>query len=79
MSSSNVKTLIADHAKVGTMLYDWNRDTLGWIVTAAGDTMYGWEVEFADGLTRSASWYEVYTWMQEYLKLEQGGSRRIRI
>ena len=63
------------NVKVGTMLYDWNRDTLGWIIHAG--TYYDWQVEFTDGFVRHASWYEIYRWMQEYLKLEQGGSRRL--
>ncbi len=66
------------NVNVGTMLYDWNRDTLGWIIIT-GDMQASWQVEFADGLTRHASWYEIYTWMQNYAKLEQDGSRRMRI
>jgi hypothetical protein len=64
--------------QAGTMLYDWNRDTLGWIIVT-GDMQASWQVEFADGFVRHASWYEVYRWIQDYLKLEQGGSRRLHI
>ncbi len=70
------------NVKVGTMLYDWNRDTLGWIIVAGNDKPladFDWQVEFADGFVRHASWHEVYRWIQDYLKLEQGGSRRLHI
>jgi|LakMenEpi03Aug12_release.lakeMendotaPanAssembly.Ray.scaffolds.fasta_scaffold3375724_1 hypothetical protein len=68
--------------QVGDMLYDWNRDTIGWIVDIRDISNYEvtyFKVEFADGLTRHASINEINGWMQDYAKLEQGGSRRIRI
>lgn len=69
-------------ADVGTMLYDWNGDRIGWIIDTRDIGSYGvtyWKVEFADGLIRHASFTEVYRMIQDYEKLRAGGSRRPRI
>jgi len=56
--------------QAGTMLYDWNRSTVGWIVKPADAYAYkhnfSWQVEFSDGLSRLASGYEVEGWIREY-------------